>query len=46
MTCSRGIWVQPELLAENRVPGESAEGKVRDPFFRGLGGFMMDAFDR
>jgi bifunctional non-homologous end joining protein LigD len=32
----RGIWVEPELLAEIEYRAKSAEGKVRHPFFRGL----------
>lgn len=32
----RGIWVQPELLAELEDRAKSAEGKVRHPFFKGL----------
>jgi bifunctional non-homologous end joining protein LigD len=32
----RGIWVEPNLLAEIEYRAKSAEGKVRHPFFRGL----------
>jgi bifunctional non-homologous end joining protein LigD len=32
----RGIWVEPELLAEIEYRAKSAEGKVRHPFYRGL----------
>ena len=32
----RGIWVEPELLAEVEDRAKSAEGKVRHPFFKGL----------
>jgi bifunctional non-homologous end joining protein LigD len=32
----RGIWVEPELLAEIEYRTKSAEGKVRNPFFKGL----------
>jgi bifunctional non-homologous end joining protein LigD len=32
----RGIWVEPELLAEVEYRAKSAEGKVRHPFFKGL----------
>jgi bifunctional non-homologous end joining protein LigD len=32
----RGIWVEPELLAEIEYRANSAEGKVRHPFFKGL----------
>ncbi len=32
----RGIWVEPELLAEIEYRAKSAEGKVRPPFFKGL----------
>ena len=32
----KGIWVEPELLAEIRYRAKSAEGKVRHPFFKGL----------
>jgi bifunctional non-homologous end joining protein LigD len=32
----RGIWVEPELLAEIEYRSKSAEGKVRHPFFKGL----------
>src|SRR5438445_4379323 len=31
----KGIWVEPELLAEIEYRAQSAEGKVRHPFFRG-----------
>jgi bifunctional non-homologous end joining protein LigD len=33
----KGIWVEPELLAEVEYRAKSAEGKVRHPFFKGLG---------
>jgi bifunctional non-homologous end joining protein LigD len=32
----KGIWVEPELLAEIEYRAKSAAGKVRHPFFRGL----------
>ena len=32
----KGIWGEPELLAEIEYRAKSAEGKVRHPFFRGL----------
>ena len=32
----RGIWVEPQLLAEIEYRGKSAEGKVRHPFFLGV----------
>jgi bifunctional non-homologous end joining protein LigD len=32
----KGIWVEPKLLAEIEYRAESAEGKVRHPFFKGL----------
>jgi bifunctional non-homologous end joining protein LigD len=32
----RGIWVEPELLAQIEYRAKSAEGKVRHPFFKGL----------
>jgi bifunctional non-homologous end joining protein LigD len=32
----KGIWVEPELLAEIEYRAMSAEGKVRHPFFKGL----------
>ncbi|MFG3598269.1 non-homologous end-joining DNA ligase [Bradyrhizobium sp. RDI18] len=32
----KGIWVEPELLAEIEYRAQSAEGKVRHPFFKGL----------
>jgi bifunctional non-homologous end joining protein LigD len=32
----RGIWVEPELLAEIEYRTKSAEGKVRHPFFKGI----------
>jgi bifunctional non-homologous end joining protein LigD len=32
----KGIWVEPELLAEIEYRAKSAEGKVRHPFFKGL----------
>jgi bifunctional non-homologous end joining protein LigD len=32
----RGIWIEPELLAEIEYRAKSAEGKVRHPFFKGL----------
>jgi bifunctional non-homologous end joining protein LigD len=32
----KGVWVEPELLAEIEYRAKSAEGKVRHPFFRGL----------
>ena len=35
-TASKGIWVEPELLAKIEYRAKSAEGKVRHPFFKGL----------
>ena len=35
-TARKGIWVEPELLAEIEYRAKSAEGKVRHPFYRGL----------
>ena len=35
-TAHRGIWVEPELLAEIEYRAKSAEGKLRHPFYRGL----------
>jgi bifunctional non-homologous end joining protein LigD len=32
----KGIWVEPELLAEIEYRAKSAQGKVRHPFFKGL----------
>jgi bifunctional non-homologous end joining protein LigD len=32
----KGIWVEPELLAEVESRAKSAQGKVRHPFFRGI----------
>ena len=32
----KGIWAEPELLAEIECRAKSAEGKVRHPYFRGL----------
>jgi bifunctional non-homologous end joining protein LigD len=32
----KGIWVEPNLLAEIEYRAKSAEGKVRHPFFKGL----------
>jgi bifunctional non-homologous end joining protein LigD len=32
----RGIWVEPELLAEIEYRAKSAEGKVRHPVYKGL----------
>ena len=32
----RGIWVEPELMAEIEYRAKSAEGKVRHPLFKGL----------
>ena len=32
----KGIWVEPELLAEIDYRAKSAAGKVRHPFFKGL----------
>jgi bifunctional non-homologous end joining protein LigD len=32
----KGVWVEPELLAEIEYRAKSAEGKVRHPFFKGL----------
>jgi bifunctional non-homologous end joining protein LigD len=35
-TAHRGIWVEPELLAEVEYRAKSAAGKVRHPFFKGI----------
>ena len=32
----KGVWVEPKLLAEIESRAQSAEGKVRHPFFKGL----------
>ena len=32
----KGIWVEPELMAEIEYRAKSAEGKVRHPFFKGV----------
>jgi bifunctional non-homologous end joining protein LigD len=32
----RGIWVEPELLAEVEYRAKSAAGKVRHPLFKGI----------
>jgi bifunctional non-homologous end joining protein LigD len=32
----RGVWVEPSLLAEIGYRAKSAEGKMRNPFFKGL----------
>lgn len=32
----KGIWVEPELLAEIEYRAKSAEGKVRRPVFKGI----------
>jgi bifunctional non-homologous end joining protein LigD len=32
----RGIWVEPQLLAEIEYRAKSAEGKLRHPYFKGL----------
>jgi bifunctional non-homologous end joining protein LigD len=32
----KGVWVEPELLAEIEYRAKSAEGKVRHPFFKAL----------
>jgi bifunctional non-homologous end joining protein LigD len=32
----KGIWVEPEVLAEIEYRAKSAECKVRHPFFKGL----------
>jgi bifunctional non-homologous end joining protein LigD len=32
----KGIWVEPELLAEIEYRAKSAEGKVRHPVFKGI----------
>jgi bifunctional non-homologous end joining protein LigD len=32
----RGLWVEPQLMAEIEYRAKSAEGKVRHPFFKGL----------
>jgi bifunctional non-homologous end joining protein LigD len=42
----RGIWVEPELLAEIEYRAKSAEGKVRHPFFRSLRKDMKERFSQ
>jgi bifunctional non-homologous end joining protein LigD len=32
----KGIWVEPEFLAEIEYRAKSAEGKVRHPVFKGI----------
>jgi bifunctional non-homologous end joining protein LigD len=32
----RGVWVEPELMAEIEYRAKSAAGKVRHPFFKGI----------
>lgn len=32
----KGVWVEPELLAEIEYRAKSAEGKVRHPVYRGI----------
>jgi bifunctional non-homologous end joining protein LigD len=32
----KGVWVEPELMAEIEYRAKSAEGQVRHPFFKGL----------
>ena len=32
----KGIWVEPQLMAEIEYRANSAEGKVRHPFFKGI----------
>jgi bifunctional non-homologous end joining protein LigD len=32
----KGIWVEPQLMAEIEYRAKSAEGKVRHPFFKGV----------
>ena len=32
----KGIWVEPQLLAEIEYRAKSAGGKMRHPFFKGL----------
>jgi bifunctional non-homologous end joining protein LigD len=32
----KGIWVEPQLMAEIEYRAKSAEGKVRHPFFKGI----------
>lgn len=41
----RGIWVEPELLAEIEYRAKSAEGKVRHPVFKGLREDLWDSGD-
>jgi ATP-dependent DNA ligase len=33
----RGVWVEPQLLAEIEYRAKSAEGKVRHPVLKGCG---------
>jgi bifunctional non-homologous end joining protein LigD len=42
----RGIWVEPQLLAEIEYRAKSAEGKVRHPFYKGLREDLMSRGDR
>jgi bifunctional non-homologous end joining protein LigD len=35
-TPHKGIWVEPELLAQIEYRAKSAKGNVRHPFFKGL----------
>jgi bifunctional non-homologous end joining protein LigD len=32
----KGVWVEPQLMAEIEYRAKSAEGKVRHPFFKGI----------
>jgi bifunctional non-homologous end joining protein LigD len=32
----KGVWVEPQLMAEIEFRAKSAEGKVRHPFFKGI----------
>jgi bifunctional non-homologous end joining protein LigD len=32
----KGVWVEPQLLAEIEYRAKSAEGKVRHPFYKGI----------
>ena len=45
-TASKGIWVEPELLAEIEYRAKSAEGEVRHPFFKGLREDLGAAFKK
>jgi bifunctional non-homologous end joining protein LigD len=33
---SRGVWVEPKVLAEIEYRAKSADGRLRHPFYKGL----------